>query len=208
MILEIARNAVDPKFIKNAAGLLARAFQDYPEYVQLLPDPEKRRRKLPVMFEIFTRFCVKNGIVFTTSMDEPLEGVLMYIPPPGVISSWGMIRNGALGIPFKIGFNFIRDELRIMNVVSGAKKTHATMPHAYLFLLAVNPAFQKQGFAAALMDHLLIALDKDNLGCYLETSAPGNVAFYRRYDFDLIEAIVVPGTGLTIHAMLRSPTKK
>ena len=208
MVVEISRNTVDPRFIKNAAGVLARAFQEYPEYVQLLPDPEKRKRKLPIMFEIFTKFCLNHGIVLSTSSDGLFEGVLMYIPPPGKMGGRDMVRAGILTIPFKIGLKFIQGELRIMKAVSTVKAAHQTMPHAYLFLLAVDPPFQKQGYASALMDHMLAALDKDNLGCYLETTAPENVDYYRRYNFDLIERKNVPGTGLAIHAMLRQTPMK
>lgn len=207
MIVEINKKSHAKDFVSKAGGVLARAFQCYPEYVQFLPDPEKRKRNLPIMFEIFTKFCLNYGIVLATSIDGSLEGVLMYIPPPGEIGGWDIIRAGALKIPFKIGLTFIQGELRIMKVVSSARKIHVTMPYAYLFLLAVDPPFQKQGIAAALMEHMLTDLDKDNLGCYLETTAPENVDYYRGYHFDLIEAKVVPGTGLTIYAMLRAPSR-
>ncbi|HME53961.1 MAG TPA: GNAT family N-acetyltransferase [Candidatus Lokiarchaeia archaeon] len=206
--MEIDKSSHDKDFISKAVGVLTRAFYDYPEYVQLLPNPEKRKQKLPIMFEVFTKYCLNDGIVLVTSSNGPLEGVLMYIPPPAEIGGGDIIRAGALKIPFKIGLGFIQGELRIMKAVSNARKTHATIPHAYLFLLAVDQPYQKQGFAAALMDHMLNALDKENLGCYLETTAPENVDYYRRYNFDLVETKNVPGTSLTIHMMMRQPSVK
>nr|MDO8113948.1 GNAT family N-acetyltransferase [Candidatus Sigynarchaeota archaeon] len=205
MVLELTSTMPDKReIVEKSAMVLARAFHDYPEYLYLFPDSRKREKKLFILFKVMSRYCLEHGKVLATS--PRLEGVLMYLPPPGDINGFDMVRCGALSIFFKLGIGFIKKQARIIEVVVDARKTHATMPHAYLFLLAVDPSFQGKGFAGQLVKHLTGMLDASHLGCYLETSHAGNVDFYVHHGFELVETKDVPGTALTIRALLRKPS--
>ncbi len=57
--------------------------------------------------------------------------------------------------------------------------------HWYLQLLATHPDWQRQGLGAELMQVQFDRADGEGLPCYLETETPENVAYYRRYGFEV-----------------------
>ncbi|MEX2684537.1 MAG: GNAT family N-acetyltransferase [Candidatus Sigynarchaeota archaeon] len=202
MVIDIdASVAKNPAFVNKSAMLLARAFHDYPEYVYLFPDENKRQAKLVTLFTVMTRYCLRYGKVMASS--ERLEAVLMYLPPPARIQGMAMIKSGALAMLFKLGARFLQRQNRIIDVIVKARSTIVPKPHAYLFLLATDPACQRSGHASGLMRRFLGLLDEANIHCYLETSEKENVRFYQRFGFVLIDEKEVPGANITIHALLR-----
>jgi ribosomal protein S18 acetylase RimI-like enzyme len=60
-----------------------------------------------------------------------------------------------------------------------------TEPHCYLNMLATHPDWQRQGLGAALMEVVFAIADEAGLPCYLETETVENVAYYRRYGFEV-----------------------
>ena len=50
---------------------------------------------------------------------------------------------------------------------------------------------------------VLERIDRERMPCYLETNAENNVAIYRRFGFEVVSEDKMPGTELTIFAMLR-----
>ncbi len=202
MVIDVdASAACDPDFVSRSAMLLARAFHDYPEYLYLFPDEAKRQAKLTTLLAVMTRYCLRYGKVMASS--ERLEAVLMYLPPPARIQGGAMVKSGAFAMLFKLGIHFLPRQNRIIDVIVKARSTVIPSPHAYLFLLATDPASQKGGHATALMQRFLERLDESGNACYLETSEQENVGFYQRFGFELVDEQVVPGANLTVRALLR-----
>jgi ribosomal protein S18 acetylase RimI-like enzyme len=202
MVIDVDASAAnDPDFVSRSALLLARAFHDYPEYVFLFENEAKRQAKLVTLLAVMTRYCLRYGKVMASS--ERLEAVLMYLPPPARIQGGAMVKSGAFSMLFKLGVHFLQRQYRIIDVIVKARSTVIPSPHAYLFLLATDPSSQKGGHATALMTRFLERLDESGTACYLETSDEGNVGFYKRFGFDLVEEQVVPGANLTVRALLR-----
>ena len=207
MVTDVNASAAnDPAFVNRSAVLLARAFHDYPEYLYLFPDEVKRQAKLVTLFTVMTRYCLRYGRVIASS--ERPEAVLMYLPPPARIQGGAMVKSGAFAMLFKLGAPFLHRQNRIISVIVKARSTVIPSPHAYLFLLATDPASQKTGHATALMRRFLERLDEAGTACYLETSDSANVVFYQRFGFVLVEKTAVPGANATVHAMLREGKEK
>lgn len=78
------------------------------------------------------------------------------------------------------------DRLRRFELIGPAMAEH-TPPedHWYLQLLATHPDWQRQGLGAALMAVQFERADAEGLPCYLETETIENVAYYRRYGFEV-----------------------
>lgn len=62
-------------------------------------------------------------------------------------------------------------------------------PHLYVEVLGVDPAAQGGGHGNALLRNVCDNADLDGLPVYLETSNKANLAFYRRFRFEVIETI-------------------
>ena len=87
------------------------------------------------------------------------------------------------------------------------KNKYATQGCWYLYAFVTMPEFRSKGLGSKIMKPMLKYLDDNNQDCYLETLLPINVDIYKRYGFELKESIKVPGTDLTLYAMLRTAKK-
>jgi ribosomal protein S18 acetylase RimI-like enzyme len=194
------------KDAKAIGKLLAAAFENSPTHTWALPDKSLVKKHAARCFEIQTNYTFRCGNIIATSKN--LEGILAYgIPTPAgpdFGKTWDLIRSGGLyylftswGMPFlkrwfTVTANY--DKLRARNI-SGL--------YYYLWNIGVHPRYQKQGHGKQLMNAFLAEVDAAKMPCYLETSNEKNVAYYRRWNFELVEAYPVPGTPFILHAMKR-----
>jgi ribosomal protein S18 acetylase RimI-like enzyme len=81
---------------------------------------------------------------------------------------------------------------------------HPSEPHWYLPFVGADPSQQGKGFGSALLQHILIQVDRDNMLAYLESSNPRNIPLYKRHGFELLGSIQI-GTSPSIAPMLRRP---
>lgn len=66
---------------------------------------------------------------------------------------------------------------------------HPTEPHWYLPLIGVDPAHQRRGCGAALLQAALRRCDQDHLPAYLESTNPANIGLYQRHGFEIMGTI-------------------
>lgn len=81
---------------------------------------------------------------------------------------------------------------------------HPSEPHWYLPLIGIDPTLQGKGYGSALMEHALVACDKEKRLAYLESSNPRNIPLYKRHGFELLGTIQA-GSSPPIYPMLRRP---
>lgn len=84
------------------------------------------------------------------------------------------------------------------------QRFHPTKPHWYLWLIGVDPAFQRQGIGSALLRHTLKACDERQEIAFLESSDPLNVPFYEQHSFSALGEIRVQDVPV-ITPMIRHP---
>jgi ribosomal protein S18 acetylase RimI-like enzyme len=81
------------------------------------------------------------------------------------------------------------------------------VPHWYLGLIAVDPAYRGHGVGTRLLGHCLQYVDRDGLPAYLESTNAANLSLYRRFGFrDLAEVRV--GSSPPRFPMLRPKRKR
>jgi ribosomal protein S18 acetylase RimI-like enzyme len=188
--------------VKPAAEVLAEAFREYDLMPYFFPD-EAKRRKVTLSFVSMALYTgVRYGEVYATSPE--MEGVaIWYRPDSYTVSGMKSLRT----VPFGVLFSFVRlGGGRMMNVGNYINTVHqrlAPFKHWYLEIIGVGKQFRGQGYAGKLMQPLLSRFDTENVPCYLETLDGNNVPKYSHYGFDLLEETPIPGTTLTIWAMLR-----
>jgi ribosomal protein S18 acetylase RimI-like enzyme len=68
----------------------------------------------------------------------------------------------------------------------------------------VDPDAQCQGYGSALLRHMLVALDREQLPAYLEATSSRNVPLYERHGFEVLGTIQRGGSP-PIVPMLRRP---
>lgn len=79
--------------------------------------------------------------------------------------------------------------------------------HWHLGPVAVEPVLQGHGVGAAMLTAFCERMDSGGEVTWLETDKPGNVVFYRRHGFEVVEEVVLPQSdnAFTNYFMRRAP---
>jgi ribosomal protein S18 acetylase RimI-like enzyme len=188
--------------VRPVAEMMARAFQDDPGSVYFFPDVSERKNKLPYIFQLMIRYGLLYGEAYATSPN--LEGAAVWLPSEKVPRTlWGNIRSGSLSRLFKVGRKTAAKEKTLGEYVSSIRERHAPSTYWYLLLLGVDPVSQGKGYASILLRAMFARIDQERLPCYLETLTEKDVSIYQRHGFKVVEEGKVPGSEVTIRAMLR-----
>ena len=182
--------------IPHAAALMARAFQADPFFTCVLPDPEKRLRVLPWLYEKILRYGVRFGTVYTT---PSIEGVVLWLGPQHpAVGTWGALQTGLFLLPFHLSLAEFRRSLRLSACADRLHERLITGRHLYIQQLAVEPALQGQGIASVLIQTCNAQADRQALACYLETNNEKNLPLYERNGFAVAgHAQAIPGGSHT-----------
>ena len=81
----------------------------------------------------------------------------------------------------------------------------ATVPHAYLSLLATHPEHRGHGIGQQLLAENLARWDARGLACYLESTNPENDHRYARAGFRPVGQFIAPMNGAPVTTMWRDP---
>jgi len=196
---------LDKSHIKPATEVLARAFQDYPLFVYLIPDESERKNKLPYLLETFVFYGVSYGEVYATSPN--LEGVAVWWPPqPAMSMPWRVVRSGMLSVLLKLGKSPVARLLPVAYHMSRMHERHAPSRYWFLHVIGVDPVFHSKGHATTLLRPVLARIDREQLPCYLDTEDEKNVPIYQHYGFKILEEAIIPRTEVRIWTMLREKT--
>jgi len=188
--------------VKQAAEMLARAFQNDSLYTYVIPNADKRKKILPYYFQFRICYGVLYGEVYAISLN--LEGLAVWIPSEKVhMTQWRMFRAGGFQLYLKAGREVISRLNSIEDYVFSIHRRYANFPHWHLSPVAVDPCCQRKGYARILLKAMLTRIDHEKLPCFLETQSEKNVSIYLRYGFKVVERGIIPGTEIHHWAMLR-----
>ncbi len=179
---------------------LARAFQDDPLVMHLLPNEAARQSKLPRMFKLLFKLGLPFGACDVTS---GYEAATLWRPPgKWRIPVWQYVTNGRefLGL-------FGADGLRTMGIMDHIEKVHPKEPHWYLQTIGTDPSKQGKGYGGLVMRHQLSRADEAGLPAYLESSKEKNLPIYQSFGFELTGEIKLP-KGPTLYPMWRKARPK
>lgn len=96
------------------------------------------------------------------------------------------------------------DELSRLGALDAATQaSHPAEPHWFLGSIATVPERRGHGLGTVLMDAALEVVDRDGLPAYLESTNPRNVAFYRRFGFEVRDRLALEPSGPPITTMWR-----
>lgn len=178
MTVDITVGTLGEPEMKEAAGLVARAFLDNPLTYELLGnDPGKRlggmerlnRGALPLLQR--RPICARRG--------ETVVGVLGIAPPGTCILSNGR----ALGVLWRVlplGLTALGRLSAFEREVLGHDPTTA---HWHIGPVAVEPALQGTGIGSLMLRRLCAELDEEGVAAHLETDKEENVRLYERFGF-------------------------
>jgi ribosomal protein S18 acetylase RimI-like enzyme len=181
-----------PDDVRRLCVTAMRAFVDDPVMRWLFPEDDV--------------FCEPGGEVFRGAMTgwislgevwctDDAVAVAVWIPP-GRPEITVEVDPPVADIP--------ADRLERFGIIGECMATHTPADtHWYLQLLATHPDWQRQGLGGALMTPVIERAEAEGLPCYLETETVENVAYYRRYGFEVRSEWDVPSGGPHMWGMYR-----
>jgi len=182
--------------------VLGRAFTEYELFQYYFRDETKRRAVAETFGFIALSICLRYGEVYASS--EKLEGVSAWLPPgKAPLGGWQIIRSVPLLVLFRFGRQGASRLRAYGRYVDNMHRKLVPYPHWYLQIIGVDPAYHGQRFCSRLVKPVLERIDREQMPCFLETNTVKNVAIYRRFGFEVVSEDKIPGTEVTIFAMLR-----
>lgn len=188
--------------IRELSRTLARAFDDDPVMMWLLPDAEARTAHLYRMFATMTRHhhLAHGGV--EVARDGPAIGAAALWDPP---CQWqGTRREQWAMMPTFLRVFGLRS-MRGRAVQELMRRAHPEEPHWYLAAIGSDPTVRGRGFGQALMRSRLDRCDAEYCPVYLESTKPENVPYYERFGFTVTREITLPDGGPPLWAMWRAP---
>jgi GNAT superfamily N-acetyltransferase len=173
--------------VNEAAAVLARSFQEDPNFTAIHRDPSKRARALPHVFRASIRDALPYGGVLAAVHRGEIVGVAVGLPPgrfpPTARRQAGVARDylrilGADPLSF----------WHIMRFGRAAIKLHPREPHWYLEALGVEEGFRGRGIGSRLLAAITTRADQESVGCYLETATERNVPLYASHGFEVLRS--------------------
>jgi ribosomal protein S18 acetylase RimI-like enzyme len=186
-----------------AAQVATRAFLDDAYFAYLLPGERFRAHALPILFGGQIAHLGRYGRIVVVRDDrDRVMGVAVWLSTGGFPLSLGVqiaqIPSSLRALyprphSIKLGGVYLRELLNV----------HPKEPHWYLMLLAVDPTMQRSGVGTMLMNDGIARIDAENVDAYLETQKLDNLAYYRRFGFELRETLNPMPGGPPYYTMLR-----
>lgn len=191
--------------IDQFASCSALAYQNYPLFNYLMGGEYNYEvAKRIIASSIYA--MPKQAVGFAT--DEKVNAVAIFTPPYYTGSKTiSFLVNGGVELAFMSNPTIFLRLLEYENYTMKLKKEYTNHTSWYLYNLAVDPEFQKQGNCSKLLKPMLAYLDRIHQDCYLETHDVKNVALYEHFDFELLETGNIPKTKVKHYAMLRRARK-
>jgi GNAT superfamily N-acetyltransferase len=179
--------------------VLARSFWDDPVWTWLFPDASTSDRRLALTFNAYLRDAMRSGIVLTT---PERQGAALWKPP----GQWKLTNMALLRAAPELLRAFGTRIVASLEIERAVESQHPREPHWYLSVLGTDPPAQGKGVGGALITEITDRCDRAGLPAYLESSKESNIAYYRRFGFDVTGETALGSDGPTIWFMWRTPT--
>jgi ribosomal protein S18 acetylase RimI-like enzyme len=177
------------------AAALGRAFTDDPAWSWIYPQRDRSRR-LTSMFTTLLAVTESQGATVLTDTSVRGAAIWQRSDRRGFGTS-GTIRMGVAMV--RSGARMRRGEALRREM----ERRHPQEPHWYLALLGTDPAAQGKGIGSQLLHRVLDDPANASIPAYLETQTAGNVSFYERHSFRVIDQFDMAGGGPHMWLMWR-----
>jgi ribosomal protein S18 acetylase RimI-like enzyme len=196
--MEIVRLRDDQ--LPEASAVLGRAFQDDPAWRWVLPDPRRRARLLPWLFQV--GFELLDADLWTTA--GPIVGCARWLPPGRSRMHVGPALRAIVATPVKVREATSRF-LAYGRAVDAVRWRAVPGPHWYLAGIGVDPSAQRRGVGSALLGPGIEAADRAGIPAALLTNSEANLSFYRAHGFEVVLEDATPAGGPHAWMMARPP---
>ena len=196
------------KDIKIASEVYARAYSKTTLYAKALENTKESFLFLNKYFEIAIRYGLKYGFAYAPS--KQLEGISIWLPHEKAdMTMWRIIRSGGLTNTIKlmkIDRSFFASMEGFKQLDKDRARNMAGKQYLDLMCLAVDPEYQRKGFAGRLLKAMFEKTDSYGFSTYVNADID-SVDFYKKNGFVIIREIHIKirDFDLPNYEMVRHP---
>jgi hypothetical protein len=161
--------------LHDAATVLSQSFHDHPLFVHAYPDPARRRRTTPVLFQAVLKDALRHGIV-ELAYDEGIAGVLIAYPPGAYPMSLARKARRA-GDYVRVAASSPAGLARLMRIEQTLLPLHPAEPHYYAYFLGAAPG-QLKCAGLILAKRLVDLAEHEGVPIYLEAQERSRAEMY------------------------------
>lgn len=196
---------LDKPTLGEVAAVAAAAFADDPFFQFLMPSEGTRRRALRIFFRSSVSEARHVAVVHgARDASGRLVGVAAFVPPGGwPLPVMAQVRQ--LGSALSAMIPRPRALLDGSRYLFAIESIHPKGELWYLMLLAVDPSAQRGGIGGALQSQVYPQADAEGLDSYLETQKEANLAYYRRFGYEMEKELRPVKGGPPLWTMRRAP---
>lgn len=202
--------AVAASGAERAAGrdALVLAFHSEPQWQAALPDPARRCSVLRAGIDALLSAGTQNvSLTVARRSGDVVGAAVAWVPGyhPSPVAVFRRLAAGAV-----IAYNARLATLALMRRWLVMRRADPTdRPHWHLAAIGVRPQSQGRGVGSALLNELLVQVDRSREPVYLETSRGELVDWYRRFGFRVRRTLALPhsGSGWTMWRPSQTPSQ-
>ena len=202
--VEISSVPLSRREMQDVALVSARAFHTDPFFAYLSPGALVRSRGLNRFGMATAQHLGPKGLLLTARRGGRIVGVGGWVAPGGypyplkeqLLQTVGAVR-ALYPRPASL--------LKGLRYLTAVEKAHPKEHLWYLQLLCCDPEHQRSGVGGALQQEVLSRCDTEGVGAYLETQNEDNLAYYRRFGWELVDTLRPVRDGPPIWTMRREP---
>lgn len=180
----IAITQLKPGYMREAVGVLSRAFDEDPVFTYYFYDSRRRKFAYRPFFGDFIRANQRFGQVYVALIDQRVVAAAVWRPPEaGEPTPKERFQSFAAALAVRM---FFPKTAKVL--FQGFDTMHALHPKEafwYLGCVGVDTHLQGKGIGSRLLAPVLDAADRSNKLCYLETPFPRDIVFYQRLGFEV-----------------------
>lgn len=174
--------------VRLTAEALARAFDDSPIVRYLIPKDRPRTVGMRATFISSLLDAYKHGEAWVATEDDEIVGAAVWLPPGGFPPTTGRQVRQLMHL-LAVAPVAPRALPRSLRYLRRVEAVHPHAEHWYLSVLGVDPEHQGRGWGGRLLEAVLPKVDEVGQPVYLETDKERNLAYYRRFGFELTEEL-------------------
>lgn len=191
--------------IPRGAECLRDAFSHDPLWAEVFKNTPNKNEVLLNFFTCPLLHGFRYGKACSTSSD--VNAVAVWVPGKyASMNLWQMLCSGSLKYGSKIGREAFRNMGGIYNQLITDRKRHMkNKDYIYLSIIGVSLALQGNGHGSILLEAIKDECKQSNQYLYLETETEGNVQYYEKNGFSIVNKITLDKLGLPMWEMVYKP---
>lgn len=177
--------------VQKVASILAECFIDDPFFDFVFGEIPNKLNAFNAFFELFIADAMERG-KFTIAPEE--QGACVWYPAE--VEIFNERFEQMLVEVVSIVCNLAGEESgkRYEHLIKKIGDLEPKETHCEVFFIGLKPPARNKGIGKSLLQPVLDYADAKRVGCYLVSSNPRNISFYKRHNFQEVGAIEISAT--------------